>query len=96
MKADCMLWTPEGVWLQVGGSGPSMRLSSCGQLSLASCERFCIEKQLPLFVRLPGQREWIPDAVCGGSGSRPPIGEPARQFSAYERQERASIARGGL
>lgn len=57
-SADCVIWTPDGTWLQRTDENGNTRSSWCGRLSFASVERFCGERGLQMCVRgLPRESE---------------------------------------
>ena len=56
--ADCVIWTPDGTWLQRIDERGNVRSSWCGRLAFVTVERFCREHGLPMCVRgLPRESE---------------------------------------
>lgn len=51
MKADLMIWTRDGAWLQTHGSDGAVHLSGVGALSLTSVQRFCQEHAIDLLIK---------------------------------------------
>lgn len=79
MNRECMIWTPDGVWLQTRSEG-RLRSSWCGRLSLASVSQFCAAKRLDLVVMKR------PDAgTAGGSGA------PSRRVCVAEESAGVSV-----
>ena len=67
-KAECVLWTEDGVWLQTFDVGGTMRLSGLGRMSLHGVEIFCEERGLAFEVLLRG--ETLGAGGAGGRGQR--------------------------
>lgn len=57
MNSDCMIWKPEGVWLQTYAEDGAIRLSFCGRLSFPSVERFCQEHGIDLVIAATAGRK---------------------------------------
>lgn len=52
-KFPCMLWTPEGVWLQTYTSEGQVKSSYCGRLSFYSVAKFAAERKLAFYFERP-------------------------------------------
>lgn len=53
---ECMIWTPDGVWLQTTAEGV-VRLSGLGLLPVWSVEEFCRRRRIALFIRNGGAEQ---------------------------------------
>jgi hypothetical protein len=57
---DCMIWTPDGVWLQTFDERGVMHLSGCGRMRLHQVEVFCRDRGIELLVKTAGGSEIRP------------------------------------
>lgn len=49
-KREEMIWTKDGVWLQTYAEDGAVRLSGCGKMDYAECQKFCFLHDLALTV----------------------------------------------
>jgi hypothetical protein len=66
----CMIWTPDGVWLQTYDETGARRLSGCGRMRLHQVEVFCRDRGIDLLVKTAGGAEVRPGRKLSAATSQ--------------------------